>query len=108
MPISRFRSAVGAASLLVAGCAVLPRGADVPDWLAARVDAIFARRGLGADASSVIDNILRHDGVVPPPFAPPIVRERLARPLAVADAANLLDRAVPAPLRRLAEEASAR
>lgn len=73
------------------------------DALAARVDAILARRGLGPDALSVIENITRHEAP-PPPEAPLIVLELLARPLAAADAATLFDRAVPAALRRLAGE----
>ena len=95
------------ASLLVAACAALAPRVDVPEGLGARVDAIFARRGFGADALSVIDNLLRHDGIVPPPFAPSVVRELLARPLAAANAAALFDRTVPPALRRVAAEISA-
>jgi hypothetical protein len=107
LKFSCFYTAIGAASLLVAACATVPRGMDISDGLSARVDAIFARRGLGADALSVIDNILRHEAAVASPFAPPVVRELLARPLAAANAAALFDRAVPAALRRLADEVSA-
>ena len=107
MRFSRLHAAACAASLLVAACAAVPPGIDVPGGLGARVDAIFARRGLGPDALSVIDNILRHEAAAPPPFAPPIVRELLARPLAAANAAALFDRAVPTELRRLADEVSA-
>jgi hypothetical protein len=71
-----------------------------------RVDAILERRGLGPDALSVIDNIIRHDGASPP-AAPPMVRELLAGPLAAADAATLFDRAVPGALRRFVDEWSA-
>jgi hypothetical protein len=80
---------------------------EVPDDLAARIDAVLARRGAGTDTLRVIDNILHHDGVVPPPFAPPVVRELLARPLAAGNAAGLFDRAVPAALRLIARETSA-
>jgi hypothetical protein len=107
MKFSWFHAAACAAlSLLVAACAAVPPRMDVPDGLGARVDAIFARRGLGADALSVIDNLLRHDGVTPPPFAPPVVRELLARPLAAANAKALFDRTVPAALWRVADEVS--
>ncbi len=67
--------------------------------IAARVDAVLARRGLGPDAVSVIDNVIRHASLEPP-AAPPMVREVLARPPAAADAAALFERAVPAVLRR--------
>ncbi|MBI4208056.1 MAG: hypothetical protein HY527_23795 [Betaproteobacteria bacterium] len=76
------------------------------DALAVRVDAILARRGLGPDALLVIDNIVRHEA--PPPLAaPPIVRELLAHPLAATGAATLFKRAVPAALRRLANDVPA-
>ena len=92
--------------LLVAACAALPPGDRFDDRLAARVDAILERRGVGAESLAVIDNILRHDGGVPPPFAPPVVREILARPLEIARAGRLFDRAVPASLRRFVDELS--
>ncbi len=104
MKFPGFHAAVGAASLLVAACAAVPPRLEIPDGLGARVDAVLARRGIGADALSVIDNLLRHEGVVPPPFSPPVVRELLARPLAAANAAALFDRTVPAALRRVADE----
>jgi len=66
---------------------------------------MLARRGLGTDALSVIDNLVRHEGP-PPPFAPPAVRELLARPLAAVDAAAFFERSVPAGLRRLVETIS--
>jgi hypothetical protein len=106
MQFSWFRAAVGAASLLVAACAAVPPRMEVPDGIGARVDAVLARRGIGVDALSVIDNLLHHEGVVPPPFSPPVVRELLSRPLAAANAAALFDRTVPTALRRLAHEAS--
>ena len=104
MPFTRFRAAVGAASLLVAACMAVPPRLDIPDGLSVSVDAVLARRGIGTDALSVIDNLLRNEGVVPPPFAPPVVRELLARPLAAANAAVLFDRSVPTALRQLADE----
>ncbi len=99
-------AACAAASLLAASCVTLPpAGVARNDTLATRVDAILERRGLGPDALSVIDNVIRHDGK-PPPAAPPIVRELLAEPLAAADAASLFDRAVPGALRRFVDEVS--
>jgi hypothetical protein len=98
-----------AAVLLVVSCATMrPDEATGADALAARVEAVLARRGLGQDALSVIDNILRHESPpAAPPASPPMVRELLARPPAAADAATLFYRAVPGALRRLVEEASA-
>lgn len=90
--------------LLVGACAALPAGERPGEELAVRVNAIFERRGLGPDSLSVIDNILRHEGVVPPPYAPPMVREILTRPLAAVNAAEWFDRAVPASLRRFIDE----
>jgi len=99
--------ACAAASLLVASCAtLLPAGVVRNDALATRVDAVLERRGLGPEALSVIDNIIRHD-TAPPPAAPPMVRELLAGPLAAADARSLFDRAVPGALRRFVDEVSA-
>jgi hypothetical protein len=106
MWFSWFRTTTVAASLLFAACAAVPPRMEVPDGLGARVDAVLARRGIGLDALSVIDNLLRHEGVVPPPFAPAVVRELLARPLAGANAAALFERTVPAALRRVADEVS--
>jgi hypothetical protein len=95
-----------AGSLLVASCATPPPASVARrDALATRVDAILERRGLGPDALSVIDNIIRHDTAAPP-AAPPMVRELLAGPLAAADAATLFDRAVPGALRRFVDEVS--
>jgi len=87
------------AGLLAAACAMPPpSGAPRDDAaLKVRVHAVLGHRGLGPDALSVIDNVLRHDGK-PPPAAPPIVRELLAEPLAAADAASLFDRTVPGAL----------
>lgn len=100
-------AACAAAGLLVATNVTMPAaGTSRVDTLAARVDAVLARRGLGPDALSVIDNIIRHEAP-PPPAAPPIVRELLGRPLAAADAAMLFNRAVPEALRRFADEVSA-
>jgi hypothetical protein len=93
--------------LLAAACATLqPAGAPRDAALKARVEAILERRGLGPDALSVIDNVIRHD-LTPPPAAPPIVRELLADPLAAAEAETLFIRAVPGALRRFVDELSA-
>lgn len=100
-------AACAAVGLAIAACAAVAPRLEVPDDLAARVDAVLARRGSGADQLRVIDNILLHDGAIPPPFSPPVVRELLARPLAAASNAALFDRAVPAALQRIAEEAGA-
>jgi len=93
--------------LLVGACTALPVGEQRDAELAARVNAIFERRGLGPDALSVIDNILRHEGTVPPPHSPSMAREMLARPLAAVNAGESFDRAVPAALRHFVEEISA-
>jgi len=71
--------------------------------LAERVNHVLDRRGLGADAFKVIDNILGTAN--PPPAAPPLVRELLKEPLAAVDAAALFDRSVPEVLRRLGDAA---
>jgi hypothetical protein len=90
--------------VIVAACAIAPpAGVPRADPLAARVDSILERRGLGSGALSVIDNVIRHD-LAPPPAAPILVRELLANPLAAADAATLFDRAVPGTLRRFVDE----
>jgi hypothetical protein len=95
------------AGLLAAACATLqPQGVPPTAALSARVNAALDRRGLGPDALSVIDNILRYDTTVPP-AAPPMVRELLAQPLAAVDADALFQRALPSALRRFADEASA-
>ena len=93
--------------LLVGACTALPVGEQRDAELAARVNAIFERRGLGPDALSVIDNILRHEGTVPPPHSPSMAREMLARPLAAVNAGESFDRAVPAALPHFVEEISA-
>jgi len=103
-----FTAAAAAVVLLVASCATVRQkeGARA-DALAARVEAVLARRGLGEDALSVIDNILRHESPpAAPPASPPVVRELLARPPAAAHAATLFYRGVPGALRRLVEEVS--
>jgi hypothetical protein len=101
-------AACATALLLVGACTALPVGEQRDAELAARVNAIFDRRGLGPDALLVIDNILRHEGIVSPTHAPPIVREILAQPLAAVNAGELFDRAVPAALRKFVEQISAR
>jgi len=84
-------------AVLVAGCASLPaRDGAVETRLAEALE----RRGLGADALSVIGNLLAH-GSPPPPMAPAAVLEALARPLAALDVAGQFERAVPASLRAL-------
>jgi hypothetical protein len=103
-PFTRFCAGT-CAGLFAAACAMPPpSGAPRDDApLKASVHAVLERRGLGPDALSVIDNVIRHDGT-PPPAAPPIVRELLAEPLAAADAASLFDRAVPGALRHFVDE----
>jgi hypothetical protein len=99
-------AAAGALALLVAACVTGPRGETRRDAaLSARVDAVLARRGLGPDALSVIENVTRHD-TLRPSVAPPIVSELLARPLAALAAGALFDRVVPAALRSLVDEAA--
>ncbi len=101
-------AACAAACLLAASCATVPlEEATRADALSARVEGVLARRGLGPDALSVIDNVIRHDTAPAPPDSPPVVRELLARPLAAADVQTLFYRAVPGALRRLVDEASA-
>ena len=96
------------AALLAAACATLPpAGVSRDDALATRVGAIFDHRALGADAFSVIDNILRHEGGPIPRHAPPLVRELLAAPTAAADVPTLFYRAVPGTLRRWVDDLAA-
>lgn len=102
-----FAAACAAAGLLVASCVTVPSGGSGrADALAARVDAVLARRGLGPGALSVIENVIRHDAA-PPPATPVIVPELLAQPLAVADAGTLFYRTVPGALRRMVDEVAA-
>ena len=54
----------------------------------------------GPSALQVIDNVLRHEA--PPPPAPALVREFLARPLDAQDAAPIFERSIPPALARLA------
>jgi hypothetical protein len=84
-----------------------PAGVPRDDALKARVGAILDNRALGADAFSVIDNILRHEGGRSPRHAPPIVRELLAAPTAAADVQTLFYRAVPGTLRRWVDDLAA-
>src|SRR5688572_16920526 len=60
----------------------------------AALSAALERRGLGAQALGVLDNILAHEAP-PPRAAPAVVRELLARPAAASDAAALFARFVP-------------
>lgn len=87
------RSLVAAAA--VAGCATLVPG---DRELHERVVEVLERRGLGADALLVIDNLLAH-GPPAPPATPALARELLARPLEAADAARIFSTAVPESLR---------
>jgi hypothetical protein len=96
-----------AAALIVQACAILEPDERVrSDPLAARIHTILARRGLGPDALSVIDNIIRHEAQAAPPGSAPLLRELLAQCPIAADAGTLFARTVPGALRRLAEEAS--
>lgn len=70
--------------------------------IAGRVYQVLDRRGLGADALNVVDNLLSHGGP-PPPAAPPMVRELLKKPLAAVDVAALFKQAVPESLRLLGD-----
>jgi hypothetical protein len=70
--------------------------------LAERVDQVLERRGLGAEALTIIDNVLSHEGASPP-AAPLLVRALLKAPLTAVDAAALFDQAVPQSLRALGE-----
>jgi hypothetical protein len=84
----KYRTAL-AAALLLGGCAALP---PMERALEQRTDP---------EALRVIDNVLRHGA--PPPPAPPLVRELLARPFAAQDAQAAFDRSVPAALAALAK-----
>ncbi len=82
-----------------------PVTAWAADALAARVNQSLERRGLGADALQVIDNLVRHEGP-PPAAAPPLVRELLKQPLLAVDAAALFKRNVPEAVTRLVDAAA--
>jgi hypothetical protein len=90
----------------VLACATDPRGRNTSDVIAARVEAVLVRRGLGPDTLGVIDNVVRH-GTQEPPATSAIARELLARPPSAAEAAPLFARAVPEALRRFVGELSA-
>ncbi|HEX6158285.1 MAG TPA: hypothetical protein VFZ54_19820, partial [Burkholderiales bacterium] len=77
-----------------AGCASLPPPAA---RLEAQVAAELERRGLGAEALLVIDNLVRN-GPPAPRATPALVRELFARPLDALDAGAVFQRAVPAAL----------
>jgi hypothetical protein len=74
--------------------------------LRAALSAALERRGLGAEALGVVDNILSHEAPAPR-AAPPAVRELLARPAAAADAAASFARAVPDALFPFATQSAA-
>ncbi len=80
--------------MVAVGCASVP---SPDEGLETRVGAVLERRGLGRDALSVIDNLLRH-GAPAPRAAPPLVLELLSRPLDAADAASFFRRTVPPAL----------
>lgn len=104
LPKLRMRVAGCAAGALLAACATAPAPvASRTEGLAARVDALLARRGLGPDGLAVIDNVVRYEPLPVPPAAPRLVRELLAQPLAAANAETLFYRAVPGALQGLVE-----
>jgi hypothetical protein len=91
-----------AAAIFLAGCAALPTGQD---QLQGRIVAQLERRGLGADALLVVDNLVRH-GPPAPRAAPPLVLDLLASPLDAADAETTFRKAVPASLAALGASTS--
>ena len=95
------RTIAAAVAALAAGCASLPPPAA---RLEAQVNALLERRGLGAEALLVIDNLVRN-GPPAPRATPALVRELLARPLDALDAGAVFQRAVPASLASFAPDA---
>ena len=95
------RRTLVALALAAAGCASW-RPAD--DSVEERVAAVLERRGLGADALFIMDNLLRH-GPPAPRGASGLALELLARPLAAVEASRVFNRAVPAPLTRFGQHA---
>ena len=88
------RTIAAAVTVLAAGCASVP----LPEpRLDAQVAAVLERRGLGADALLVVDNLVRN-GPPAPRAAPALVRELLARPLDALDAEAIFRQAIPASL----------
>ncbi len=63
--------------------------------LEARVHAALAARGWGSDALLIPHNLVRHEPLLAPRAAPPLVNELLERPLAAADARAIFERNVP-------------
>jgi hypothetical protein len=105
-PRLRLWAAAWVAVVLVPACATLERDQRTrADPLAARIHTVLARRGLGPDALSVTENVVRHEAQAAPPGSPRLLRELLARPPAAADAGTLFARTVPSALRRLVDEA---
>ena len=92
------------AAALAAGCASAPP----PDaGLKAQVTAVLDRRGLGAEALQIVDNLVRH-GPAAPRATPTLVTELLASPLDALDAAAIFERVVPPSLARVAQPGDAR
>ena len=68
---------LGVTSTLVLAAGATPaQGAEA---LAGRVTQVLERRGLGADALKIIDNLISHEGP-PPPAAPAACSSRPRRP----------------------------
>ena len=97
---------VRVARALVLVAVMAPASALAAEALAERVNQILERRGLGADALRVIDNLVTHEAP-PPAAAPDQVRALLKDPLAAVNVAGLFDQLVPDALRRLADAAIA-
>ena len=90
--------------LVVAGCATVP---PPPASLAQQVAAELDRRGLGADALRIIDNLVQN-GPPAPRATPALVGELLARPLDALDSTAIFQRSVPAALGSVGDQAEPR
>ncbi|MGQ0665324.1 MAG: hypothetical protein ACT4P2_17455 [Pseudomonadota bacterium] len=93
-----------ARSILLAAALAAGAPAAAAD-IDAAVHEILIRRGLGPDALTTIDNVLRHEAP-PPRLSHPVVRELLGSPLEAARVAALFERLVPAGIKRLADTSS--